>query len=456
MKYPLFFRELKTSASLAIPLIFTQLFDMSLGLVDTLVAGRLGADAIAALAVANGLFWAVVCIAGGLLAGLDTYIAQASGDRNQSLTDRLLAQGLWLGLFASILTICVVLGLVYSYSHAGFSEQLMASIWQYTLWVLPTAPLVLMMSVFQRYWQSQSYVKPFTVLLIALNILNYALNVALTEGAFGYEGLAMGVNGIAFSTTLSRVIAFSCVVIGSIWAWKKQGRGAFSLQPDRVWLGKLLALGLPSVGHLASDVFAFNVLTFFAASLGAISVAANQIMFMITCITVMIPLGISHAAGIRVGQCLGANQAQFAISIARFNVAFSAVFLSIIGVLLSVYARDIAGVFTSDPALVAETTPLIQLCGFFQVIDGLQILYASFLRAWGEVRRVFQMSLVAHYGVGLPLALLCCFYFDYEVFGLWIGITVGLAAALAFNAVIWKQTRKAFPNGSVSVAPQVS
>lgn len=442
MKLAYFFREFKTSASLALPLILTQLLDNTLGLVDTLVAGRLGADALAALAIANGVFWAVVCVAQGLLAGLDVFIARAFGERNYALADRLLVQGLWLSLFASLLTIIGVLLIIYSYGFAELSEKLFGNIWQYTLWVLPTAPLVLLMSVFQRYWQSQSFVKPFTVLLVALNLFNYCLNVSLVEG---YFGPAMGVTGIAFATTLCRLIAFISVLIGTVFAWKKQGRSGFSWQPDWLWLRRLLNFDVPSTGHLVSDVFAFNVMTFFAASLGAIAVAANQIMFMVTCVTVMVPLGISHAAAIRVGQCIGAGQNQAALHIAYFNTIVTTVLLVLIGLFILFFATEIAMVFTVEPALIAQTKSLIQLCGLFQVVDGLQVLYAGILRAWGEVSKVFKMSLVAHYAVGLPLALLLCFYFDFEVLGLWFGMTAGLAASFVFNLYIWHTIRTQQP-----------
>lgn len=441
---PGIYTEVKSSLRLAVPLVLTQLLDGMMGLVDTLVAGTLDTVAIASLAAANGLFWAVICMMGGFFAGLDTYIPRAFGEQNQAKANQLLIQGLWIALAASCMTILLVVLFASAYDVSSTPREVVSGMWTYLAYVLPSAPIILVIGVMQRYWQSQNFVKPFTLLMIAMNCLNLVLDFGLVEGWFGPR---FGVNGIALSTTLCRVFALSAVILWSLYTWKCQGLTVKTitirtLKPNKKTIQQLLGIGLPSFGHLAADVFAFNFLTFLAAQFGVIPLAAHQIMFMVTCITVMVPIGISNAACIRIGQLIGEGDLERAVLAARTNLMFCMLCMGFSGAVLFANPHVVIQWFTDDPLLVSSLIPLIKLCGVLQIADGLQMVYVGILRAYGEVKRVFIYSLVSHYVIGLPIGLLACYVFKLGVMGLWVGITAALFSAWGFN---WMLSRDSIP-----------
>jgi MATE family multidrug resistance protein len=261
------------------------------------------------------------------------------------------------------------------------------------------------------------------------------LDVGLVQGWFGFN---FGVNGIALSTTLCRLCAFSAILIGSIYKWQQQGVWFAKIRreqfiPDGITIRQLLGIGIPSFGLLAGDVLAFNLLTFLAAQLGVIPLAAHQIMFMVTCITVMVPIGISNAACIRIGQLTGEGDLGRALVSCRIHILCCLCCMSITGLVLLSYPTFIVQWFTDDPLLVSTVIPLMQLCGLLQIADGMQIVFAGLLRAYGQVKRVFIYSLVAHYGIGLPIGLIASFKCDMGVLGLWGGVTIALFSMWIFN-----------------------
>lgn len=459
------FKKIRHTLRLAVPCMGVALLDTMLGLVDTIVAAQLDTASLAALAIVNGLFWGVVCIVSGLFAGLDTYFPQAQGAQDSKMQKTLLVQGLWLSFAVSLLAGLLIVGIAWGYQTLGLMPDLQRLIWSYLWAIIPGIPCIAVLTVFEKYWRSQNVVKPFVVLMVLLNGLNYWLNTALVQGWYSDP---MGVVGIASSTTLCRSIAVVLVLAGSIYThwrkmptfirpWSKKGskyasnraKSAFSaifssistadLRLDWQWQERLARIGIPSFGHLLADVVAFNLLTLIAAKLGVISVGAHQIIFMIHCLLFMIPLGISHSAGVQIGQYIGEEKRHSIAACAKLHQFLSLVFLTLGTGWMAIAPEFVTKLFTTDRELTQELIPLIMLAVVIQWLDGIQIIYAASLRALGQVTPVFRITLVAFYGLGLPLAFILGVYLNQGVFGLWVGMGFGLLAMAVCNRKVWQE-----------------
>src|SRR5580765_5925700 len=100
--------EWKPMLVLAAPVVLAELGWVSMGIVDTLMVGRLGPHAIGAVGMASTLFFAVAVFATGLLLGLDPLVAQAYGAGRHEECHRWLVDGVWLGLFVAMPTVALI------------------------------------------------------------------------------------------------------------------------------------------------------------------------------------------------------------------------------------------------------------------------------------------------------------------------------------------------------------
>src|SRR4051795_1919214 len=191
-------KELKPMLALAAPVVLAELGWVTMGIVDTLMVGRLGAHAIGAVGLASMLYFAVAVFAMGLLLGLDPLVAQAFGAGRLDECHRWLVDGVWLGLFVAAPTVALLYGREASLDAWGFPRDVVVLVRPYLgilIWSLP--PLLLYVA-FRRYLQAMNLVRPVMIALVSANIVNAAANWILIFGHFGAP--AMGVRGSAYAT----------------------------------------------------------------------------------------------------------------------------------------------------------------------------------------------------------------------------------------------------------------
>src|SRR3954464_5892542 len=104
-------REFKPMLALAAPVVLAELGWVTMGIVDTLMVGRLGAHAIGAVGLASMLFFAAAVVAMGLLLGLGPFVAQAFGAGKIDECHRWLVDGVWLSVFVAVPTGALVFGI---------------------------------------------------------------------------------------------------------------------------------------------------------------------------------------------------------------------------------------------------------------------------------------------------------------------------------------------------------
>ena len=182
---------------------------------------------------------------------------------------------------------------------------------------------------------------------------------------------------------------------------------------------------------------AFAAVTLLAGRLDPTTLAAHQIVVNVSGLTFMVPLGISAAGAVRVGQAVGRRDAPGASAAGWSAIALGTGVMTASAVVFLTAPRLILGVFTPDAQVVGIGLTLIFVAALFQVFDGLQVAATGALRGLGDTRTPMRMNLAGHWLCGLPIGYTLCFVAGWGVIGLWIGVLIGLTLVGALLLAVW-------------------
>jgi MATE family multidrug resistance protein len=431
--------ELPPMLRMAIPVVLAELGWMAMGVIDTIMVGPLGPEAIAAAGVGTSLHMAFAIFGMGLLLGLDTLVSQAFGARQITECHRWLVHGVTLALLLTPPLMLVCWGVYAAIPALGFHPAVQPLLRGYFGVIIWSSPLLLLYAAFRRYLQGMHLVKPVMFALVSANVVNAGANWALIYGNLGFP--AMGVVGAAWATIVSRLymaaVLLAAIVVYDRWRWSHASTLAGHLH--RAWFKRLLQLGLPAASTVALEVGVFASATALAGKLDPISAASHQIALNIAALSFMIPLGLGSAGAVRVGHAVGAGEPPRAAA-----AGWTAIFLAMIVMVIAattfvVMPRTLIGIFTRDEAVLALGSTLLFVAAVFQLFDGLQGVTMGVLRGVADTRTPMITNLLAHWLFGLPVGYTLCFVFGVGVIGLWIGLSTGLIIAGIVLLYVWKR-----------------
>jgi MATE family multidrug resistance protein len=425
---------------LAAPLVMAELGWMGMGIVDTMMVGRVSAEAIGAVSLGSVLFYTVAIFGSGLMLGLDTLVSQSFGAGKMMDCHRSLVSAVYLTLPLApalmLLTWCWVPLLGRFGIHPAVLHQtvpyLRAIIWS-------TPPLLLYFAL-RRYLQAMNRVTPIMFALITANVVNVAGNWILVYGHFGVR--AMGAEGSGWATCFSRVYMVGVLVLYVFYDATVNRTGLLHapLTLDYARICDLIKLGFPAASQLSLEVGVFAATTALIGTLDPLSLAAHQIAINTASLTYMVPLGISSAAAVRVGQALGRGDVHAAGRSGWTAMALGAAFMGAAGVVLITVPEYVARVFTTDRAVIRMAVSLLAVAALFQLFDGIQTVATGALRGTGDTRTPMLCHMLLYWLLGLPLGYALCFGLGWGAVGLWTGLCVALILIGLVLLVVW--TRK--------------
>ena len=426
--------------SIAGPVIVAELGWVAMGLVDTLMVGPLGPEAIGAVGLGSALFIAIGVFAMGLLLGLDPLVAAAFGARRIDECHNWLVAGVWLAILATPPTVGATFVLIALLPFLGLPPEVLALAPPYLAIVAWSLPPLLLYVAFRRYLQAMNIVRAVTYTLIAANVVNAIVNYMLIEGKFGAP--ALGVRGAAYATLLSRVVMavalFVVILRREAHTVPRLVDTPFRLDLSRV--RRLVTLGLPAGGQMLLEVGVFALATALAGRVSATALAAHQIAINIAALTFMIPFGLASAAAVRVGQALGRNEPRTAISAGWIAIALGVSFMALAAAVFLLMPELLIRSFTDDVNVIDLGVRLLFVAAVFQLFDGLQGVTTGALRGLSDTHTAMLWNLGGHWFVGLPLGYLLCFQWGYGVVGLWWGLSVGLIiCGVSLISVWWRK-----------------
>jgi MATE family multidrug resistance protein len=424
---------------IAIPLALAELGWMSMGVVDTIMVGRLpdSAVSIGAASVGSALFYAFAIFGIGLMSGLDTVVSHAFGANDWLTARRALGSGLALVCAAApVLAVCILADAPLL-AVIGVTPAVRIQAIAFVDVLIWSLPLLLVYSALRRYIQALHHVRPITVALVTSNLINLFGNWLLI---FGHWGLpALGVRGSALSTVFARVYLAGFLFI----AVKLRDPLAFSIRGNVSGALKLLRLGLPAALTIGFEVGVFNASTALVGTLDPVSLAAHAIALNASAVAYMVPLGIASAAAVSVGRALGSGDRPGTGRAGWTALALGIAFELVSATCFVLFPGQIASLYTHDPKIISFAVTLLAIAAVFQLFDGLQVIATGALRGLGNTRTAMVWNLLGYWVIGLPFGAWLCFKARWGAVGIWYGLCLALVLiGLGLTYVWWRAVRR--------------
>ncbi|MBA3819658.1 MAG: MATE family efflux transporter, partial [Deltaproteobacteria bacterium] len=427
---------------LAIPLAAQQLGFQLMGSVDTALLGHYSDAALAASGVGNSLLFAITSIGMGIVMGLDSIVPQAIGAGRLDDARRGLAAGIRLAVLVGLAaTVLVVLSpLLLSAIDVPDEVATDARIYIH-LRSLGIVPFLLSIAL-RSYLAARSTTRPLIVAVIAGNLANAVIDIALIFGIPAIGIPAMGVAGAAIATVVVQVVIIA--------VYFRSARALDDGEPrppaSRADMAAIVRYGGPVGGQLFAEVGIFGLATVLAASIGTLPAAAHSIALTLASFTFAMAIGIGSATSVRVGHAIGAGDRALARHRGVLGLGLGVGAMALFAAMFVIIPGPVAQLFTDDPAVVLATVPLLQIAALFQLSDGAQAIAAGALRGIGDTRATFVGNVIGHYAIGLPISLGLAFGVGLGAPGLWWGLSAGLTVTAAYLIVRFlARTRPAPP-----------
>ncbi len=410
---------------LALPVVVIQVGMMSMGVVDTLMVGRLSARALAAVALGNLYFFLIAVFGMGTLMVLDPVVAQAVGARDHEGAARGVQRGILLaGLLALPAAVLLLLAEPFML-HAGQPAEVVPFAADYAERLAPGVFPFFLFVVLRQTLQSMRVTRPIVVAIVLANLANAALNWMLI---FGHAGApALGVAGSAWATTISRWL-----LAGLLFAMSGRALAPLVFPIRReVWqtvpLARMLRLGLPIGAQVFLEFGAFALVALMMGWLGTRSMAGHQVAINLASLTFMVPLGVGDAASVLVGQGVGRGDPVATRGAAGAALLCGVGFMVCTAIVFLTAPVALARLYTPDLEVIQVAAALIPLAGIFQVFDGTQTVATGILRGLGETRVAMLVNLLGYWCIGLPVSYLYGIRWGRGPVALWWGLVLGLA-----------------------------
>lgn len=419
---------------LALPVAVVQVGIMAMGVVDTLMIGRVSAEGLAAVAMGHLYFFGVAVLGMGVLYALDPVISQAVGADDDLAIARGIQRGMALAAALAVLAMALLVPARPVLLALGQPADIVPTAAAYDrgliLGVFPFYGFI----VLRQCLQAMARVRAILIVVVAANFVNVFLNWVLIYGNLGSP--ALGAVGSAWATSASRWFMMGALLAAG---WPLLGRFLRAWRPEALAaapLVRLLRVGAPVGVQQWLEFGVFGAAGLLMGLIGAVALAGHQIALQMAALTFMVPVGVAQATSVLVGQAVGRGDAAAARRAAGAGVLVGVGFMAFTAVMFLAVPGHLATAFTDDPQVIEAVMLLLPIAGVFQVFDGLQVVASGALRGVGDTRVPMLVNLVGFWVVGLPVSVWLGFGVDVGARGIWWGLAIGIAVVgtlLAFR-----------------------
>jgi len=425
---------------LAGPLIVNNLSIAGMQFADAVMAGRLGVQTLAAVAVGGSLWFFAFTIGLGLLMAISPIAARHFGAGNPQLIGRYTRQGIYLG---AVLSIPVILAaqflvqplLVFIPIDPEFREMTIG----YTQAITLGAPGMFVFLALRFTTEGIGITKPIMYVSVFALVCNVFLNWVLIFGNLGAPALGAVGCGLASAITMWLIAIIMMVHMFSAKIYKALGIFSRLAPPRPEVFREIFVLGLPIAVTITAEAGLFNAVSIIMGTLGAAITAAHQIAINFASTMFMIPLALSSAITIRVSHELGAGQVIRARYAGGFGIFVCAAFMACSAIVLLVFRDAVVSMYTNDKFVKDIAISLLLMAAIFQVGDGIQIGAAGALRGYKDTRIPMIINTVSYWIIAFPLAYIAAVTFKMPPNYIWGGFVAGLSVAAVL--LTWRYNR---------------
>lgn len=428
-------KEIRSTFIVGLPVIISQLLQMSMSFVDTVMAGRLSPLDLAAVAIGSSTFMPVMVFSMASIFAVNPIVAQNLGARRFHLIGRNARQALWLSQIFALISFILVWNADHVMRLVNVTPDIIPLAHGYLKalsWgIFPIYAYVSM----RNFNEGLSVTRPAMFFALAGALINIPLNYILMFGKFGFPRL--GAVGTGYATAIVyTVMAVSILIfLGRFKPYRRFGIFSQFRWPEPTFMKELLKIGLPIGVSASLEVTMFAAVSLMMGTLGAVTVASHQVAINFASLTFMVPFGLSIAITARVGKSVGQGNLQAARFRGLVGILVCTLFMSLTALIITLFPEGIARIYTNDTTVIALTVQLLYLAAIFQISDGVQISALGALRGMKDTKIPMYFNLFAYAVVGLPLAAYLGLRLEWGGVGMWTGLIIGLTIAAVLHLV---------------------
>lgn len=436
MTYLAYYKQI---AKLGLPILIGQLGMIITAFADNIMVGHYSTIALASASFVNNVFNVAMFCLIGFTYGILPLVGLLNGDK------RAIGSMMRLAVRVNLLFSLIIMGLMctlyFCLDYLGQPPELLPTIRPYYLLTLASMLPVCLTNAFSQWsYGIKNTVMPMWIILAA-NVFNIIGNYALI---FGHAGLPeMGLTGAGISTLISRVGA-AAVLAG--WFFFGRGnseyragwRSGCSGRARKIW-----HISMPVSLQMTFESGSFSVAAIMAGWLGAVPLAAFQIIVIIGTLGFCLYYGVGSAVCVLVsnhageGDVPGMRKAGWAGYHAMLAVATCSTLIFIF------FARPLMHAFTEDPAVLTAAMALLIPLALYQLGDATQVTFANALRGTSHVMPMLWIAFVSYIIIGIPATWVLAFPCGLGLYGIILSFSVSLFLAGAlFLTFFLRATRR--------------
>ena len=411
---------------LSLPIIFGRLGAVLMGVADNIMIGKVSYTSLAAAGIANAIFILVAIIPIGFLIVGSPMISSSHsrGDKEEGVN--ILKGCIQFSVLLSILFQIVLSVFIFNFHwfrQTSEVEQLAGPF--FALITVSTLPLMIFIAIEQF---SDGLAQPRISMFFNVTglLLNIAINWVVIYGNFGFP--ALGLIGAGIGTLTART--YMAIGIWIVIKYQKQFRD-YDLKMNLLKIHKesfvkIFKSGFPSGMQFFFEVSAFSLAAIFVGWLGTIPLAAHNVAISLASITYMLSTGFATGGSIRGGYAFGMKDRIGVLNAGKSSLILVTGLMTVSCLIFIFLNKELVMLFTNESMVIETASSLLIIAAIFQLADGIQVAAIRALLAVEDVNIPTLITLFAYWIVGLPVGCLLTFYFNLNVHGMWIGLSVGL------------------------------
>ena len=427
-------RQLLDLGRLALPTVVSRAGILTMAVVDVIMVGWYSTEELAYASLGTSIFIPLLVIGVGLMLGVPAMTAQTFGAGRENE-----CAGIWYRALPFAALVGIASALICSFAEPllhlfGQTETLAREGGKVARVLAPGLIGYAFYGVSTFFLEGLKRPGPGMIAMLFANLLNIVLNWVFIFGNLGAP--EMGAVGSALTTSIVR-IALGVVLVAYILRMKDAARFGFVGRPSRAefsgWWSKSAKarkIGYAGGVGIGSETIAHSILVQFAGLLGVLSVAAYSVAANVEATMFMVALGIGSATAVLVGNAWGRGDVAEARMAAGVGLCTTVAAMSLCGLAIALFRHPLGGLYSNDPALVAETLPLLSLVGVVIVVDGAQLTLAQSVRALGDTWAAAGRYAAAFLGVMVPMGWAFAIWMEWGVRGLLYAMLMGCLVSL--------------------------
>ena len=402
--------------ALAWPTMLEELMQTAVQYIDTAMVGALGTSATAAVGSTTTVNWLIGSTISAFGVGFLAFISQARGSGEHGKARSAAAQSVFAVLVIGVIATAVTLalsGFVPGWMQVDPAIRSVASTYFFILYLpmLPRTATIIFGTVLRAAGDTKTPMRVGLIVNITNVILNFLLiyeprSISLFGRSVPLWGAGLGVAGAAAASAVSITIG-GILLTAALFRHREISPRGFSIKPDKRILTPCMKVAFPNMLQRFGTSLGYVAFAAMINSLGELSTAAHTVANTVESAFYVPGYGMMAAAATLTGNAIGARDRARQRGLARVMILFEVSLMVISGTLLFIFAPQMAGLFSKDPAVISLGSTVLRMVAVSEPIYGVSLVIEGMLQGAGRTGVPFVINMVGMWGVRIVGTFIC-------------------------------------------------